>query len=136
MNTTSGSRPSQQRAESAQADRDGLLAQQLAGRGATAATVCERVWVSAPSTIMALVLLYLDRDGHLADTACWRRCHASIKSRQTSPTGDERQNKRKSRPSRPTASMRASSPPGRDLFHHAGRHRQRIETASLVAVAR
>src|SRR3954467_5815590 len=51
------------------------------------------------------------RDGHLADTACWRRCHASIKSRQTSPTGDERQNKRKSGPARPTASKRVSSPP-------------------------
>src|SRR5215217_184619 len=60
---------------------------------------------------MVLVLLYLDRDGRLADTACWRRCHASIKSRQTSPTGDERHNRRKSGPSRPTASMRVSSPP-------------------------
>src|SRR5829696_3925447 len=60
---------------------------------------------------MVLVLLYLDRDGQLADTACLRRCHACIKSRQTSPTGDERQNKRKSGPSRPTASMRVSSPP-------------------------
>src|SRR3954466_15716689 len=60
---------------------------------------------------MVLVLLYLDRDGQLADTACWRRCHASIKSRQRSPTGDERQNTRKSGPSRPTASKRVSSPP-------------------------
>src|SRR5215216_4682041 len=60
---------------------------------------------------MILVLLYLDRDGRLADTACLRRCHASIKSRQTSPTGDERQNTRKSGPSRPTASKRVSSPP-------------------------
>ena len=57
------------------------------------------------------------------DTACWRRCHASIKSRQTSPTGDERQNKRKSGPSRPTASKRVSSPPGRDHLHRVGRHR-------------
>src|SRR5215207_7983093 len=55
---------------------------------------------------MALVLLYL-RDGHPADTACWRRCHASIKSRQTSPTGDERQNKRKSGPN-PADSLKAS----------------------------
>ena len=50
-------------------------------------------------------------DGHLADTACLRRCHASIKSRQRPPTGDERQNKRKSGPSRLTASKRVSSPP-------------------------
>jgi hypothetical protein len=48
--------------------------------------------VSAPSTIIASSS-WIDRDGHLADTACSRRCHASIKSRQTSPTGDERQNK-------------------------------------------
>src|SRR3954463_8564371 len=47
---------------------------------------------------MILVLLF-DRDGRLVDTACSRRYHASIKSRQTSPTGDERQNKRKSGPS-------------------------------------
>src|SRR4051794_14165398 len=47
---------------------------------------------------MILVLLF-DRDGRLVDTACSRRYHASIKSRQTSPTGDERQNKRKSSPS-------------------------------------
>src|SRR3954463_10281192 len=47
---------------------------------------------------MILVLLF-DRDGRLVDTACSRRYHASIKSRQTSSTGDERQNKRKSGPS-------------------------------------
>src|SRR5215203_3276044 len=61
--------------------------------------------------------------GRLADTACWRRRHASIKSRQTSPTGDERQNKSKSGPSRPTASKRVSSPPGRDHLLRVGRHR-------------
>ena len=36
--------------------------------------------------------------GPPADTACWGRCHAPIKSRRTSPTGDERHNKRKSGP--------------------------------------
>ena len=36
--------------------------------------------------------------GRSADTACWGRCHAPIKSRRTSPTGDERHNKRKSGP--------------------------------------
>src|SRR5215208_3223320 len=51
------------------------------------------------------------RGGRLADTACWRRCHASIKSRQTSPTGDERQNKGSQALVRPTASKRVSSPP-------------------------
>ena len=33
-----------------------------------------------------------------ADTACCGRCHAPIKSRQTSPTGDERHSKRCSGP--------------------------------------
>src|SRR5829696_5219106 len=73
---------------------------------------------------MALVLLLMVKGGRLVDTACSRRCHASIKSRQTSPTGDERQNKSKSGPSRPTASKRVSSPPGRDHLLHVGRHRQ------------
>src|SRR3954465_1562911 len=85
---------------------------------------------------MALVLLYL-RDGHPADTACWRRCHASIKSRQTSPTGDERQNKRKSGPA-PADSLKESqlaarsgpSPPRRTS------PTTRIQTASLNAIAR
>src|SRR5512133_1230330 len=41
------------------------------------------------------------------------------------------------RPLRPTASMRVSSPPGRDHLHLVGRHRQpRIQTASLDAIAR
>jgi hypothetical protein len=40
------------------------------------------------------------------------------------PTGDERQNKRKSGHARPTASKRVSSPPGRDHPHRVGRHRQ------------
>jgi hypothetical protein len=58
------------------------------------------------------------------DTACSRRCHASIKSRQTSPTGDERQTKGSQALARPTASKRVSSPPGRDHRLHVGRHRQ------------
>src|SRR5918995_6967026 len=73
---------------------------------------------------MVLVLLYLDGDGQLADTACWRRCHASIKSRQTSPIGDERQNKRKSGPD-PADSLKVSQlAAGRDLLHGVGRHRR------------
>src|SRR5512133_3798699 len=73
---------------------------------------------------MTFVLLLILRGGRLADTACSRRCHASIKSRQTSPTGDERQNRRKSGLARPTASKRVSSPPGRDPHLRVGRHRQ------------
>src|SRR5215207_7464797 len=74
---------------------------------------------------MTLVLLLTSSGGgRLVDTACSRRCHASIKSRQTSPTGDERQNKRKSGPARPTASNRVSSPPGREHLLRVGRHRR------------
>src|SRR3954447_19677809 len=84
---------------------------------------------------MILVLLF-DRDGRLVDTACSRRYHASIKSRQTSPTGDERQNKRKSGPS-PADSLNESqlaarsgpSPPRRTS------PTKRIQTASLNATA-
>jgi hypothetical protein len=42
--------------------------------------------------------------------ACSGRCHAPIKSRRTSPTGDERHNKG-SQAHRPTASKRVRSPP-------------------------
>ena len=74
----------------------------------TAAIVCERLWVSAPSTIIrprpSCPPLQC---GPLADTACWRRCHASIKSRRTSPTGDERHSKRRSGPS-PADSLKES----------------------------
>jgi hypothetical protein len=56
-------------------------------------------------------LLSSTENGRLADTACWRRCHASIKSRQTSPTGDERQTQASQALARPTASKRVSSPP-------------------------
>jgi hypothetical protein len=87
--------------------------EQPLGRGRDGGDRVRPLGESAPSTIMVLVLvlLYLDRGGHLADTACWRRCHASIKSRQTSPTGDERHNRTEVRPTRPTASKRVSSPP-------------------------
>src|SRR3954452_14956253 len=85
---------------------------------------------------MILVLLF-DRDARLVDTACSRRYHASIKSRQTSPTGDERQNKRKSGPS-PADSLNESqlaarsgtSPPRRTSPTSP------MRTASLKAKAR
>jgi hypothetical protein len=43
------------------------------------------------------VPFHLAKSGHPADRACFGRCHAPIKSRRTSPTGDERHNKSKSR---------------------------------------
>src|SRR4051794_38046495 len=60
----------------------------------------------------------------VADTACWRRRHASIKSRQTSPTGDERQNKSKSGPSPADRLKESQLAAGRDLHAGVGRHRR------------
>ena len=93
-------RPPQQGAEPAPADRDGLLAEQLAGRGRHRRDRV-RTLVSVRAEHDHDPRPPLDTSG--ADV-WWtrlaaRRCHASIKSRQTSPTGDERQNKRKSGPS-------------------------------------
>src|SRR4051795_932028 len=85
---------------------------------------------------MVLVLLHLDGDGRLADTACWRRCHASIKSRQASPIGDERQNKSRSdrrsgrQPQRESARRRSGPSPARRTSPTT-----RITTASLNATA-
>src|SRR4051794_17489317 len=73
---------------------------------------------------MALLLLLISQGGRLADTACSRRCHASIKSRQTSPTGDERQNKRKSGPSSADSLKASQLAAGRDHLPPVGRHRQ------------
>src|SRR4051812_44707083 len=64
--------------------------------------------------------------GRLADTACCGRCHAPIKSRQTSPTGDERQNKRKSDP-RVDSLKESQLAAGRDLLLSVGR-RRRLES--------
>src|SRR3954467_3496532 len=85
---------------------------------------------------MVLVLLHLDGDRHLADTAWWRRCHASIKSRQTSPAGDERQNKSRSdrrsgrQPQRESARRRSGPSPARRTSPTT-----RITTASLEGAA-
>ena len=73
--------------------------------------------------------------GRPADMACLGRCHAPIKSRRTSPTGDERHSKRWSgphgrQPQRESARRRSGPSP------RVGRHRRAaIETASLKAVA-
>ena len=72
--------------------------------------------------------------GRPADRACWGRCHAPIKSRRTSPTGDERHNKRRSGPRADSlkesqlAARSGPSPPRRTSPRP-------IETASLEAMA-
>jgi hypothetical protein len=117
-------RPPQQRAEPAPADRDGLLAQQLAGRCRDGGDRVRTLVSVRAEHDHALVLLLILQGGRLADTACWRRCHASIKSRQTSPTGDERQNKSRSdrrsgrQPQRESARRRSGPSPS------VGRHRR------------
>src|SRR5215213_8193057 len=73
---------------------------------------------------MTVVLLLIPDGGRLADTACWRRCHASIKSRQTSPTGDERQNRRKSGPCPADSRKESQLAAGREPPFSVGRHRR------------
>ena len=117
-------RPHHQRSEPAGADRDRLLTEHLARRR-----------IDRGDRVRPLVSVRPEHDhdpcsppprmgGHPADTACYGRCHAPVKSRRTSPTGDERHNTRKSGPPGPTASKRVSSPPGRDHPHGVGHHRQ------------
>ena len=62
----------------------------------TATIECELLCMSAPSTIINPSPFTSTESGHPADTACSGRCHAPIKSRRASPTGDERHNKSKS----------------------------------------
>src|SRR4051794_3518495 len=84
---------------------------------------------------MTLVLLLIHQRGRLVDTACSRPCHASIKSRQTSPTGDERQNKgSQAQPGRQPQRASARRPVGTCSSASDDTDR-RIETASLDAAA-
>ena len=73
---------------------------------------------------MVLVLLLIPESGRLADTACLGRCHAPFKSRRTSPTGDERHNKRKSGPARADSLKESQLAAGRDHPQRVGRHRR------------
>ena len=117
-------RPPQQRREPARADLDGLVAEDLTGRD-----------IDRSQRVRALVGVRPEHDhdprphpfrpdaGRSADRACWGRCHAPIRSRRTSPTGDERHNKRKS--GQPADSLKESQlAAGRDHPPRVGRHRQ------------
>jgi hypothetical protein len=66
----------------------------------------------------------LDRDGHLADTACWRRHHASSSHARGPRPATSDKTKGSPALARPTASKRVSSPPGRDHPLRVGRHRR------------
>ena len=70
---------------------------------ATAARVCERLCMSAPSTIMALVPFLETQKRTPGGHGLLGRCHAPIKSRQDIPIGDERHSESQSGQPRPTA---------------------------------
>ena len=71
---------------------------------ATAAIVCERLWVSAPSTIIDLVHLHFDRGWTARRTRLASgRCHAPIKSRRDIPDRRRATQRKAVRPQRPTA---------------------------------
>jgi len=119
------SRPPQQGAESAQADRDGLLAQQLAGRGRHGAHRV-RTLVSVRAKHDHDPRPPLDASG--ADV-WWTRLarggatHLSSHARHPRPATSDK-TKGSQALSRPTASMRVSSPPGREHLLRVGRHRR------------
>src|SRR5919202_5450786 len=91
---------------------------------ATAAIVCERLCVSAPSTIIIdLVLLFALWE---ADARRTGLAGGAARSYQVTPDIRDRRRatqQKEVRPLRPTASKRVSSPPGRDLLLGIGRHR-------------
>ena len=64
----------------------------------TAATVCERLCVSAPITIVSTIPSLGHTNGSPVDTSQSGRCHAPITSRRRSSDGGGRHNHRKSGP--------------------------------------
>jgi hypothetical protein len=72
--------------------------------------------------------------GRPADTACWGRCHAPIKSRQTSPTGDERHSESWSGPTADSLKQSQLAAGQGAFTSRRTSPTKRIETASLIAV--
>ena len=102
---------------------------------ATAAIVCERLWVSAPSTIIDLVHLHLDWVGRPADTACSGRCHAPIKSRRDIPDRRRATQRKAVRPRAADSLKESQLAAGRGAFTVRRTSPTRpIETASLKAI--
>ena len=97
---------------------------------ATAAIVCDRLCMSAPSTIMTSSLSPRLKADTPADMACLGRCHAPIKSRRDVP--DQRRATQR-KPVRPNGRQRESESTRRqpEPPFEAGRH-ARIQTASLT----
>ena len=77
-------RPDHQRREPASTDRDRLVAQQLTGRSVDSRDRVRALVGVRPEHDHDLVHVPSVADpGRSADTACWGRCHAPIKSRRT-----------------------------------------------------
>ena len=118
-------RPDQQQPEPARGRRRGLVAEHLAGRR-----------LNGGDGVRALVCVRSEHDHDPCPRPFHLGCETARRTRLagggatllsshagSSPTGDERHNKRKSDPTGSTASKRVSSPPGRDLLPGVGRHR-------------
>jgi hypothetical protein len=128
-------RPDQQRREAASSDLDRFITEDLAGRA-----------FDGGDGVRALVGVRPEHDhgprprpfffadaGRPADRACWGRCHAPIKSRRTSPTGDERHNKRRSDPTGRQPQRESARRPVGTISSASDVTDPRIETASLTA---
>ena len=105
---------------------------------ATAAIVCDRLCMSAPShDHQPRSLSPRPKADTPADMACWGRCHAPIKSRRDVPDRRRATQRKQVRPRRPTAfkasqlaARSGTSLPASDITD------DRITTASLPALAR
>ena len=118
------------------ADRDRLLAQQLAGARA-----------DRGDGVRALVHVRTEHDHHRRPLSprlkvdarrtrlAWGRCHAPIKSRQDIPTGDERHSESQSGQHGRQPEKRVSSPPVGTLSSASDVTDTRIRTASVKALA-
>src|SRR5215207_4775289 len=90
-----------------------------------AATVCELLCMSAPSTIMDLVPFFSRLKWTAGGHGLLRAVPRSYQVTPDIPDRRRATQQKEVRPTGPTASKRVSSPPVRDLLRHVGRHRQR-----------
>src|SRR4051812_20680267 len=91
---------------------------------ATAATVCERLWVSAPSTIIIdIVLLFVLFEVDTRRTWLAGGAATLLSSHARHPRPATSDTTKASQANRPTASKRVSSPPVGNPLLGVGRHR-------------
>src|SRR5215207_9690843 len=93
--------------------------------------------MSAPSTIMVLVLLLILEGRTAGGHGLLEALPRIYQVTPDIPDPRRATQQKEVRPLRPTASKRVSSPPGRDHLHSVGHHRQaEIQAASLKAEVR